>query len=117
MVQMVLMFPQVYMAVLSDEEVQNCLCIKFPEKPRLCVVEAICLFFKMAVSNQHWNTLTKTLNTEVPGVYRILPIGLQATRTCGNGMYFLWCRWMSVKCAIILHAQSMKISRNLIGQP
>jgi hypothetical protein len=73
MVQMVLMFPQVYMAVFSDEEVQNCLCIKFTEKPRLFVVEAIRLFFKMAVSIWQWNTLTKTRNTEVPGVYRILP--------------------------------------------
>jgi hypothetical protein len=73
MVQMVLMFPQVYMAVFSDEEVQNCLCIKFTEKPRLSVVEAICFSFKMAVSIWQWNTLTKKLNTEVPGVYGILP--------------------------------------------
>jgi hypothetical protein len=73
MVQMVIMFPQVYTAVFSDEEVQNCLGITFPEKPRLSVVEAIRLFFKMAVSIRQWNTLTKTLNTKVPGVYGILP--------------------------------------------
>jgi hypothetical protein len=73
MVQMILMFPQVYMAVLSDEEVQNYLGITFPENLRLSVVEAIRCFFKMGVSIWQWNTLTKTLNTEVPGVYGILP--------------------------------------------
>jgi hypothetical protein len=73
MVQMVLMFPQVYMAVFSDEEVQHCLGITIPEKPRLSVVKSIGLFFKMAVSIRQWNTLTKALNTEVPGVYGILP--------------------------------------------
>jgi hypothetical protein len=72
MVQMVLMFPQVARAVFSDEQVQSCLGNTFLEKPRLSVVEGIHLFFKMAISFWHLNHLTKTLSTEVPGVYGIL---------------------------------------------
>jgi hypothetical protein len=80
--QIILKFPDVFTSVLADEEVKAALGIKLPEKPALPMVEAVRLYFKLAISIRQWNTLTKTINTQVPQVYGLLPSYTRMRRWC-----------------------------------